>query len=100
MYPRTWHRPKVVRLEQQHRVTNIRIGDLLMAKATSLIKPPAQSSDEYAERLNQACRVLLNAQTHYMEAGLRRMAEMVGGFRHELRDIEAGVRGIERQGGR
>ena len=100
MFPQTFERPKVVRLEQEHRLIHVRIGDLLMRQASSIIKSPAKSSREYAGRLSKACRTLLNAQTHYMEAGLGRMASVAAECRHGLRGIEARVRGDERQGGR
>ena len=100
MYPRTWHRPRVVRIEQQDRLRNVRVGDRLLGEASALIKQPAKSAGEFAARLNRACKTLLNSQGHFMEAGMRGMADFAGQCRLGLREIESEVREIERQGGR
>lgn len=97
MFPKSFSRPHVVRLEQAHRVNSIRMADVFLARASRWMNRPAATLDDYAVNMHRAAKQLLGAYGAFREAGMGAAADRIRQCREDtlrLRDNAA------RQGGR
>jgi hypothetical protein len=83
MYPKTFARPTVLRLEQAHRVTNIAMADCFLANARALMVCPGLSLKEFVRSMDGAQKNLLGAFGAFKEAGLSNAADKTRRLREE-----------------